>query len=152
MGKHNLDLSVDPWRSDRSFSFAGFLELGPSDRSLHQTCSFGKPRVSPLRLISLLLRTMGRVVEVTRIPKKKQPAFTGRAVLIFRHFCLNHALGASLLPFAVNAFRPVEASGNTCGPGVESVDREVTWLILPVVICLSQRLSHACLSINNFIL
>jgi hypothetical protein len=27
----------------------------------------------------------------------------------------------------------------------------VTWLILPVVICLSQRLSHACLSINYFI-
>ena len=27
----------------------------------------------------------------------------------------------------------------------------VTWLILPVVICLSQRLSHACLSINDFI-
>ena len=24
------------------------------------------------------------------------------------------------------------------------------WLILPVVICLSQRLSHACLSINNY--
>ena len=28
----------------------------------------------------------------------------------------------------------------------------VTWLILPVVICLSQRLSHACLSINKFVL
>jgi hypothetical protein len=26
--------------------------------------------------------------------------------------------------------------------------KAVTWLILPVVICLSQRLSHACLSIN----
>ena len=26
----------------------------------------------------------------------------------------------------------------------------ITWLILPVVICLSQRLSHACLSINYF--
>ena len=25
----------------------------------------------------------------------------------------------------------------------------IIWLILPVVICLSQRLSHACLSINN---
>jgi hypothetical protein len=25
---------------------------------------------------------------------------------------------------------------------------EETWLILPVVICLSQRLSHACLSIS----
>ena len=28
----------------------------------------------------------------------------------------------------------------------------VTWLILPVVIRLSQRLSHACVSINNSIL
>ena len=28
---------------------------------------------------------------------------------------------------------------------------DATWLILPVVICLSQRLSHACLSINIFI-
>jgi hypothetical protein len=26
----------------------------------------------------------------------------------------------------------------------------VTWLILPVVICLSQRLSHACLSISVY--
>ena len=26
--------------------------------------------------------------------------------------------------------------------------KAATWLILPVVICLSQRLSHACLSIN----
>ena len=26
----------------------------------------------------------------------------------------------------------------------------LTWLILPVVICLSQRLSHACLSINFY--
>ena len=25
-----------------------------------------------------------------------------------------------------------------------------TWLILPVVICLSQRLSHACLSVNFY--
>ena len=28
--------------------------------------------------------------------------------------------------------------------------RNVTWLILPVVICLSQRLSHACVSMNKF--
>ncbi len=26
----------------------------------------------------------------------------------------------------------------------------VTWLILPAIICLSQRLSHACLSISNY--
>ena len=31
-------------------------------------------------------------------------------------------------------------------------ERRATWLILPVVIRLSQRLSHACLSINNSIL
>jgi hypothetical protein len=28
--------------------------------------------------------------------------------------------------------------------------RNATWLILPVVICLSQRLSHACVSMNKF--
>jgi hypothetical protein len=38
-------------------------------------------------------------------------------------------------------------------PGLASgACRTVTWLILPVVICLSQRLSHACLSINKSIL
>ena len=33
--------------------------------------------------------------------------------------------------------------------GTPSALKIVTWLILPVVICLSQRLSHACLSISN---
>lgn len=32
--------------------------------------------------------------------------------------------------------------------GAGCVGKAATWLILPVVICLSQRLSHACLSIN----
>jgi hypothetical protein len=35
--------------------------------------------------------------------------------------------------------------GSRLGPACKIV----TWLILPVVICLSQRLSHACLSISN---
>ena len=30
------------------------------------------------------------------------------------------------------------------------VTKAATWLILPVVICLSQRLSHACLSISIY--
>jgi hypothetical protein len=34
-------------------------------------------------------------------------------------------------------------------PACRALDKGVTWLILPVVICLSQRLSHACLSISN---
>ena len=47
LGSHNLDFNVDPWRSSCSFPFIGFVELGSSDRSLHETCSFGKPRVKP---------------------------------------------------------------------------------------------------------
>ena len=43
-----------------------------------------------------------------------------------------------------SAFRGDWSSGVSAGPA-----RIVTWLILPVVICLSQRLSHACLSISN---
>ena len=38
------------------------------------------------------------------------------------------------------------------GAGEENIRGMVTWLILPVVICLSQRLSHACVSINSFVL
>ena len=34
----------------------------------------------------------------------------------------------------------------------DEMGKSVTWLILPVVICLSQRLSHSCLSINEFVL
>ena len=47
----------------------------------------------------------------------------------------------SSLRVAGVAFSPFGAEGL---PG-----KIVTWLILPVVICLSQRLSHACLSISN---
>ena len=39
----------------------------------------------------------------------------------------------------------VLASGHA-GAGLSA--RNATWLILPVVICLSQRLSHACVSMN----
>ena len=35
------------------------------------------------------------------------------------------------------------------GIGASRAARQATWLILPVVICLSQRLSHACLSISD---
>ena len=42
--------------------------------------------------------------------------------------------------------------GGLCAIGIRAKWIVVTWLILPVVICLSQRLSHACLSINNFVL
>ena len=61
--------------------------------------------------------------------------------------------------FLVNCFWPCSAGfvPGGCGRGLAETPRRVgtsrprvvTWLILPVVICLSQRLSHACLSISN---
>ena len=52
-----------------------------------------------------------------------------------------------------------EKTGSTCPLGVASLVGGialdfgmVTWLILPVVICLSQRLSYAYLSINDSVL
>ena len=43
--------------------------------------------------------------------------------------------------------RAARAGPKYFGDGLSKI---VTWLILPVVICLSQRLSHACLSISNY--
>ena len=66
--------------------------------------------------------------------------------------CVSHLsfwCGVSRVQFA--AVRCASASGLS-PPERALADKTVTWLILPVVICLSQRLSHACLSINNFIL
>jgi len=50
------------------------------------------------------------------------------------------------------AQEPIVPRSPTLSCGRRSGLKAVTWLILPVVICLSQRLSHACLSINCFIL
>jgi hypothetical protein len=53
--------------------------------------------------------------------------------------------GLSPLPRATTDPRALPSPG---GPAVTVLG---TWLILPVVICLSQRLSHACLSISKSI-
>ena len=42
-----------------------------------------------------------------------------------------------------------KAGALTTSEPLGSEGRRATWLILPVVICLSQRLSHACLSISD---
>ena len=63
--------------------------------------------------------------------------------------------GASLRPFLISQLSPPSAGGLGPPDGRASCrssgvpDKLVIWLILPVVICLSQRLSHACLSISN---
>jgi hypothetical protein len=44
-----------------------------------------------------------------------------------------------------------QKNGTTFLPSGLVVEKKATWLILPVVIRSSQRLSHACLSINNLL-
>ena len=46
----------------------------------------------------------------------------------------------------IRVFAPLRRALLRCSP--EHILSAATWLILPVVICLSQRLSHACLSIS----
>ena len=62
----------------------------------------------------------------------------------------------AMLSFSPNRLPPLLGGGRKRlgRPGLRPGARikAATWLILPVVICLSQRLSHACLSINCFIL
>jgi hypothetical protein len=56
--------------------------------------------------------------------------------------------GRFVAPYLIT--NPASRPTDTLAPRALSVGvKIVTWLILPVVICLSQRLSHACLSISN---
>src|SRR5699024_2112178 len=65
---------------------------------------------------------------------------------------------ALVRPFQLNSFtswrsilgrfRALAGVDRLAESSPRGVNRDI-WLILPVVICLSQRLSHACLSISN---
>ena len=57
-------------------------------------------------------------------------------------------LSRRLFAWSGRARLPPLTGGTSCAVGRRTTT--VTWLILPVVICLSQRLSHACLSISNY--
>ena len=61
----------------------------------------------------------------------------------------NTIVGSRLLSQAYGSIASIGRSGSDSLVLCMSFSWEVTWLILPVVICLSQRLSHACLSVNN---
>ena len=57
---------------------------------------------------------------------------------------------ATTLPLGACGLRPRVRLALAAGRPAPAALTIVTWLILPVVICLSQRLSHACLSISNY--
>ena len=74
--------------------------------------------------------------------------FTGQVI-----FCGRIYRFSSMIPSMITNFRSLSGELGRCEIAscvFASVFKIVTWLILPVVICLSQRLSHACLSISNY--
>ena len=80
--------------------------------------------------------------------EKERGRYTKMVVcLLVDERCENSDLGGASLFCEV--FEELMLVAETRAASLELV---VTWLILPVVICLSQRLSHACLSINKFVL
>ena len=66
-----------------------------------------------------------------------------------RHGVEVHGERAASISIGRTRSRPVTHPPPPGGQATRSLESVVTWLILPVVICLSQRLSHACLSISN---
>ena len=79
----------------------------------------------------------------------REPVASPPLVTRVRGFARRRPLGGS---FTVRERGPPTVGRRPSGGGGLPRPSTVTWLILPVVICLSQRLSHACLSINASIL
>ncbi|KAK7545747.1 hypothetical protein IWX91DRAFT_208770 [Phyllosticta citricarpa] len=83
-----------------------------------------------------------RGMQLSRVPAARR-VWVGRLSL-----SLSPEGGAPLPMLTTLPLRGLLAPGGPSRP-VLGLRKIVTWLILPVVICLSQRLSHACLSISN---
>ena len=83
---------------------------------------------------------------LVKLHSNHQSVFWVRLVLIL---CLDKKYGRKLEVIKLcERFRGLRASVGCIIVSDSGVTIQVTWLILPVVICLSQRLSHACLSIS----
>ena len=146
-----------------SLSPSGHRALGVQSGSCVAYLNRWKPDVQP-KLPSRALRGYGADLNRALCPKRAPP--TGVAALVHRcSIVLSDAerfVGVGSRPCSSDAmhFVPrlerrsclVLASPPTCrcaeDHAVPTSRRNATWLILPVVICLSQRLSHACVSMN----
>ena len=85
------------------------------------------------------------VVEARRLLVQGPAATTGGRAT---HFSSRLRLVGVVFVRSVRSLRRPFGSSWLAGRGVLAVAPVDIWLILPVVICLSQRLSHACLSTN----
>ena len=89
---------------------------------------------------------IGSVVRATasQLPSENVDLRTGNFVGRRRDLSPGRFCYRNLVCFRIRVER--RASRRVWRQRIPSLDRTATWLILPVVICLSQRLSHACLS------
>ncbi|KAK9160452.1 hypothetical protein Syun_006793 [Stephania yunnanensis] len=74
----------------------------------------------------------------------------GRWKTVYKWLCLfsSSCVHLKKTSCALNIVPSLPGKGGQCGVSLVS-SRNATWLICPVVICLSQRLSHACVSMNK---
>jgi hypothetical protein len=83
-------------------------------------------------------------------------AITDGGVMLPKGMRMVREDGERWVSWLTNGAKTLTSVWAACGlrgaDAAASLELLVTWLILPVVICLSQRLSHACLSINKFVL
>ena len=126
--------------------------------SLHRRVLFGKPPCVLLLYgevhLCCAFATMMFPRKSTRIPKK----LCVPSSLLSEIVGVASSLSFKLLETRLVALRSALCVGSVLNAGLQTLCcfevglyKKVTWLILPVVICLSQRLSHACLSTNIFV-
>ena len=93
-----------------------------------------------------VLSSRGRLpVRVSRVRRRPRGRLRPRRV---RLMSLRRPVSLASAAFAKSADGLARVALDREGVDSAPSRASVTWLILPVVICLSQRLSHACLSMN----
>ena len=134
---------IDNYRSRK-------LELGFCCCDLHQALSSGSSLAVPQLLSGAVSFCVGRACG--RLKEFKSQVVSSRRNLTIDFRQQFTPCGFRVARVLSSKWKILLCSSRTRRGLLFAVDNKVTWLILPVVICLSQRLSHACLSINNFIL
>jgi hypothetical protein len=120
----------------------GFRLMGVPRRSASSWSSMCQPRSAPSGAprVPVADLALGNSVGAIGMAAGAPPV---RRCRPRRAGCVSH-------PFHDIPAPPLSGGGGRASSGARAKGR--IWLILPVVICLSQRLSHACLSISTLLL
>ena len=113
--------------------------------STGSVCSHSSPASLPNRRLPWVRPSVGQSGKERRVRASSGP-WPWRPLALTTPIGNHSSASRRRIPGPCPARHPLLGAPSRAGR------KAVTWLILPVVICLSQRLSHACLSINCFIL